>query len=132
MHMRTFFNFQGNVCGLVYPAKIFFRCCCNGPICFQEGGITCEAIDEPGISSKVIDKRVIINFRDKNVAIARIATKMRFYFNYFNVDIYSIYLYICIFSYLYILFFLGKCLVYCCSGYNAFIYIMVLLRNSVI
>ena len=35
MHMRTFFNFQGDVCGLVYPAKIFFRCCCNGPTCLQ-------------------------------------------------------------------------------------------------
>ena len=29
-------------------------------------GITCEAIDEPVKSSKAIDKRVIINFRDKN------------------------------------------------------------------
>ena len=33
-------------------------------------GITCEAIDEPSKSSKAIDKRVIINFRDKNVVIA--------------------------------------------------------------
>ena len=37
----------------------------------SQGGITCEAIDEPGKSSKAIDKRVIINFCDKNVVIAR-------------------------------------------------------------
>ena len=36
-----------------------------------QGGITCEAIDEPGKSSKAIDKRVIIDVRDKNVIIAR-------------------------------------------------------------
>ena len=36
-----------------------------------QGGITCEAIDEPRKSSKAIDKRVIINFRDKNVVIER-------------------------------------------------------------
>ena len=41
----------------------------------NQGGITCGAIDEPRKSSKAIDKRVIINFRDKNVVIARIATK---------------------------------------------------------
>ena len=29
------------------------------------GGITCEAIDEPRKSSKAIDKRVIINIREK-------------------------------------------------------------------
>ena len=34
-------------------------------------GITCGAIDEPSRSSKAIDKHVIINFRDKNVVIAR-------------------------------------------------------------
>ena len=37
----------------------------------DQGGITCEAIDEPRKSSKAIDKRVIINFCDKNVVIAR-------------------------------------------------------------
>ena len=37
----------------------------------KQGGITCEAIDEPRKSSKAIDKRVIIDFRDKNVVIAR-------------------------------------------------------------
>ena len=36
-----------------------------------QGGITCGAIDEPRKSSKAIDKRVIIDFRDENVAIAR-------------------------------------------------------------
>ena len=41
-----------------------------------QGGITCGAIDEPTKSSKAIDERVIINFRDKNVVIARLATKM--------------------------------------------------------
>ena len=41
----------------------------------MQGGITCEAIDDPGKSSKAIDKRVIINFRDKNVVIARFRDK---------------------------------------------------------
>ena len=40
-----------------------------------QGGIICEAIDEPRKSSKAIDKRVIINFRDKNVVIARFRDK---------------------------------------------------------
>ena len=40
-----------------------------------QGGITCEAIDEPGKSSKAIDKRVIINFCNKNVVIARFRDK---------------------------------------------------------
>ena len=41
----------------------------------DQGGITCEAIDEPRKSSKAIDKRVIIDFRDKNVVIARFRDK---------------------------------------------------------
>ena len=41
----------------------------------KQGGITCEAIDEPGKSSKAIDKRVIINFRNKNVIFARFRDK---------------------------------------------------------
>ena len=41
----------------------------------NQGGITCEAIDEPGKSSKAIDKRVIIDFCDKNVIIARFRDK---------------------------------------------------------
>ena len=40
-------------------------CWCN------QGGITCGAIDEPKKSSKAIDKRVILDLRDKNVAISR-------------------------------------------------------------
>ena len=40
-----------------------------------QGGITCEAIDEPRKSSHAIDERVIINFRDKNVVIARFRDK---------------------------------------------------------
>ena len=40
-----------------------------------QGGITCGAIDEPRKSSKAIDKRVIINFRDKNGVIARFCDK---------------------------------------------------------
>ena len=46
----------------------------------RQGGITCGAINEPRKSSKAIDECVIINFRDKNVVIARITTKMRFLF----------------------------------------------------
>ena len=41
----------------------------------NQGGITCGAIDEPTKSSKAIDERVIINFRDKNVVIARFCDK---------------------------------------------------------
>ena len=40
-----------------------------------QGGITCGAIDEPRKSSKAIDERVIINFRDKNVVIAHFRDK---------------------------------------------------------
>ena len=36
----------------------------------RQGGITCGAIDEPRKSSKAIDERVIVNFRDKNAVIA--------------------------------------------------------------
>ena len=41
----------------------------------RQGGITCEAIDEPRKSSNAIDKRIIINFRDKNVVIAHFRDK---------------------------------------------------------
>ena len=37
----------------------------------HQGGITCGAIDEPRKSSEAIDKREIIDFRDKNVVIVR-------------------------------------------------------------
>ena len=41
----------------------------------MQGGITYGAIDEPRKSSKAIDERIIINFRDKNVAIAHFRDK---------------------------------------------------------
>ena len=40
-----------------------------------QGGITCGAIDEPRKSSKAIVKRVIINFCNNNVVIARFRDK---------------------------------------------------------
>ena len=43
---------------------------CHPQVVSKQGGITCGAIDEPRKSSKAIDERVIINFRDKNVIIA--------------------------------------------------------------
>ena len=46
-----------------------------GDLSTKQGGITCGAIDEPTKSSKAIDERVIINFRDKNVVIARFCNK---------------------------------------------------------
>ena len=61
------------------------------------------AIDEPRKSSKAIDKRVIINFRDKNVVIARFGDKNEV-FVLFIIYIY-IYIYILInilFTYIYI------------------------------
>ena len=45
-----------------------------------QGGITCGAIDEPRKSSKAIDERVIINFRDKNGVIARFLLSIAFLF----------------------------------------------------
>ena len=65
----------------------------------NQGGITCEAIDEPGKSSKAIDKRVIINFRNKNVVIARFRDKNEVFvlfiiYIYIYINKYSIYLYI--------------------------------------
>ena len=43
--------------------------------CLKQCGITCGAIDEPSRSSKAIDKRVIINFCDKNAITARFCDK---------------------------------------------------------
>ena len=40
-----------------------------------QGGITCGAIEDPRKSSKAIDERVIINFRDKNGVNARFRDK---------------------------------------------------------
>ena len=48
---------------------------CRKNYTLRQGGITCEAIDEPRKSSYAIDERVIINFRDKNVVIARFRDK---------------------------------------------------------
>ena len=47
----------------------------NSPPPPLQGGITCGAIEDPRKSSKAIDERVIINFRDKNVVIARFRDK---------------------------------------------------------
>ena len=44
-------------------------------VALDQGGITCGAIEDPRKSSKAIDERVIINFRDKNVVIARFRDK---------------------------------------------------------
>ena len=41
----------------------------------DQGGITFGAIEDPRKSSKAIDERVIINFRDKNVVIAHFRDK---------------------------------------------------------
>ena len=49
-------------------------------VLLKQGGITCGAIEEASRSSKTMDKRIIINFRDKKVVIAHVATKMRFLF----------------------------------------------------
>ena len=48
----------------------------------KQGGITCGAIDEPRKSSKAIDERVIINFRHKNVVIARFRDKNFLFYKY--------------------------------------------------
>ena len=45
------------------------------PYSSKQGGISCEAIDEPRKSSYAIDERVFINFCDKNVVIARFRDK---------------------------------------------------------
>ena len=58
-----------------------------------QGGITCGAIDKPGKSSKAIDERIIINFRDKNVVIAR--------FRYKNGG-FILFIYTCIIVYIFI------------------------------
>ena len=56
----------------------------------DQGGITCEAIDEPRKPSKAIDKRVIINFRDKNVVIARFCDKNEVFALFIDIYIYFI------------------------------------------
>ena len=48
---------------------------CKVLVRVAQGGITCGAIEDPRKSSKAIDERVIINFRDKNGVIARFRDK---------------------------------------------------------
>ena len=55
---------------LAMVGVVVVLCCCPA-----QGGITCGTIDEPRKSSKAIDERVIIDFRDKNVVIARFRDK---------------------------------------------------------
>ena len=53
-----------------------------------QAGITCEAIDEPRKSSKAIDKRVIINFRDNNVVIVRFCDKHEVFVLFIDIYVY--------------------------------------------
>ena len=55
-----------------------------------QGGITYGAIEEASISSKTIDKHVIINFCDKNAWITRFRDKMIFYLYDKNAIYYEI------------------------------------------
>ena len=67
-----FFLFPGkNKCVTFYEAQPSS----DKLIYMYQGGITCGVIDEPRKSSKAIDEHVIINFCDKNVAIARFRDK---------------------------------------------------------
>ena len=54
----------------------------------EQGGITCEAIAEPRKSSYAINERVIINFRDKNVVIARFCDKNEVFVLFIDIYIY--------------------------------------------
>ena len=56
-----------------FPDDLFELLCKK--IGVTQGGITCGAIEDPRKSSKAIDERVIINFRDKNGVIARFRDK---------------------------------------------------------
>ena len=64
----------------------------------MQGGITCGAIDEPRKSSKAIDERVIINFRDKSVVIARFRDKNEGFILIINIFIYVLFIFIYISS----------------------------------
>ena len=59
----------------------------------KQGGITCGAIDEPRKSSKAIDERVIINFCDKNVVIARFRDRNEVFIQFTYIYIFYIYFY---------------------------------------
>ena len=54
----------------------------------EQGGITYGAIEEASRYSKAIEKRVIMNFRDKNAVIACFPDKMILLFLGQNVTIY--------------------------------------------
>ena len=54
----------------------------------DQGGITCEAIHEPRKSLKAINKRVIINFRNKNVVITRFCNKNEVFVLFIDIYIY--------------------------------------------
>ena len=54
----------------------------------KQVGITCGAIEEASRSSKAINERVIIHFRDKNALIAPFCEKMLFLFLRQSIMIY--------------------------------------------
>ena len=58
-------------------------------ITLVQGGITCGAIEEASISSKTIDKHIIINFCDKNAVITRFCDTMIFYLYEKNATYYD-------------------------------------------
>ena len=104
-------------------------CCPQGNGTLRQGGITCGAIDEPRKSSKAIDKRVIIDFCDKNVVIARFRDKNDGFILFIYICIYFymfysfLYIYIHLFIFIYSYFILlTKCLVNGCSGKCAHTY----------
>ena len=55
---------------------------------WDQGGITCEAIDEPRKSSNATDERVIINFCNKNVVIARFCDNNEVFVLFSDIYIY--------------------------------------------
>ena len=56
--------------------KWFYYCPCH------QCGMTCGAIDEPSRSAKAINKRKLINFRNKNVVIVRFRDKIYVFYFY--------------------------------------------------
>ena len=65
------FVFKLYFCNLFRKNTFTFLYWCT----LHQGGITCGATDEPRKSSKAINERVVINFRDKNAVIARFRDK---------------------------------------------------------
>ena len=72
MQISAFFTIKG-IQSTALLVLVMFQI--NVHLTTLQGGITCGAIDDPRKSSKAIDERVIINFRDKNVVIARFRDK---------------------------------------------------------